>query len=119
MKVILAIALIMSILFPAFPAFAKKDGEKGADDQAYEHADEEAKFKREEDWFDKTGKKDKDEEAKFKTGDYSDGELEKGKKQEKKKDKESAKKAPKEAKKAKKKSEETKEKGKKKEKKKK
>ena len=115
MKVILAIALIMSILFPAFPAFAKKDGEKGADDKAYEQADEEAKFKREEDWFDKIGKKDKDDEAE----DMGKGKLEKGKKQEKKKDKESAEKAPKEAKKAKKKSEETKEKGKKKEKKKK
>lgn len=115
MKVILAIALIMSILFPTFPAFAKRDAEKGADDQAYEHADEEAKFKREEDWFDKTGRKDKDDEAE----DMEEGKLEKGKKQEKKKDKGSAEKAPKEAKKAKKKSEETKEKGKKKEKKKK
>lgn len=53
---ILVMVLTLSFLFISVPAKAGRGGEKGADEKAYEHASEKARFKRDKGWFDKTGK---------------------------------------------------------------
>ena len=68
MKSLLAIVVALSFIFTPLPATAKKEGkeaQKGPhpSERAYERASDNARFKREEGWHDKTGKKEKDGEG--------------------------------------------------------
>lgn len=56
--IILALCLIFSGSF----CFAAKDGEKGASDQAYEHASDNSVFNRTSDWFATIGKSDEEKQ---------------------------------------------------------
>jgi hypothetical protein len=49
------------VLFMACSVMAQDTGKKGASEKAYEKANENAKFKREEAWFDDKGKKEDEE----------------------------------------------------------
>lgn len=53
MRVAFVIFVALAVLFAPISSIARK----GASDKAYERASDKAKFKREKDWFDKTGKK--------------------------------------------------------------
>ena len=62
--VIIALVALSVVLMPV-SVMAKEGGKKekkGASEKAYEHANENAKFKKEEGWFDKIGKKDDGED---------------------------------------------------------
>lgn len=60
MRVVFVIFVALSVLLAPISSIAKK----GASDKAFERASDKAKFKKEKDWFDKTGKKNDEEVSK-------------------------------------------------------
>ena len=65
MKIFIILLLSCVFLLDPISIFAKGKGKKGASDKAFEKANENAKFKKEEGWFDKIGKEsDKKKETK-------------------------------------------------------
>ena len=63
MRAIVIVSIGMFILVSVSPVLAAKGGEKGPATQAYEHANENASFKRDDDWKEKKKKKKEEEKA--------------------------------------------------------
>jgi len=63
MKRIFIVAFALLFIFSLTPVFAARGGEKGASEEAYEHASDEAIFHRVGDWFSTIGKSKEEKEA--------------------------------------------------------
>ena len=102
MKKVMIGGFILVFLFTTYPAFANRGGKKGPDENAWEHANENAKFKRDEDWKRGKSEVEKNVEAAQKAKEEAQEEANQAKRKAQRKAEKAKRKAQKEAEKAKK-----------------